>query len=56
MATGRPNRQYNTAKQESREAEELDRMQEVDLDIDEDETMDVCDLMGSTMFDEEEYE
>jgi hypothetical protein len=56
MARGRPNRQYNTAKQETREAEALEREQDMDLDIDEDETMDVCDLMGSTMFDEEEWE
>jgi hypothetical protein len=53
---GRPNRQYNTAKQETRDAEEIERMQDIDSEIDTDETPDLCDMMGKDMFDAEEWE
>jgi len=56
VSAGRPNRQYNTAKQETREAEEIERMQDIDSEIDTEETPDLCDMMGTEYYDAEEYE
>jgi hypothetical protein len=57
MSKGRPNRQYNTAKRETEEAEMIDSMQDNPDNVERDESeLDVCDLMGTTMHDDEEWE